>query len=246
MALLSPAGIGVKTNGRSAWLDAPAANSYRRMLADGCPTGGITDAGRTRTEQQHMYDLYLAGKLKATAAVPGTSKHETGRALDLSGAALAWVRAHGREYGWLADQVRNERWHVEYHPAWDKHADKPAPAPKPAPTLKPAPPVIPTEALSMDEILTRAFRHHTGFAPTPAQLDEWTVKVMKHGLAWAEEQIAGSAAAQVARIFDEELGRKPESSDTVSAYLRQFGTDFAAMRAGIRSTPEAQAHRARA
>lgn len=105
------------------------------MLAAGCPTGGITDAGRTYAEQKAIYDQWKREvvlpvsqrRYKATAAKPGTSKHETGRALDLAGAALAWVRAHGREYGWLADRVKGEPWHVEYHAAYDKHAGK-APA----------------------------------------------------------------------------------------------------------------------
>lgn len=83
-----------------------------------------------------MWRKYKAGKLKATAAYPGTSKHETGRALDLSGAALEWVRAHGAAYGWLSDRVKGERWHVEYHPAYDQHATPttpPATAPAPTP-----------------------------------------------------------------------------------------------------------------
>lgn len=117
----------MKTNGRSAWLDAPAADSYRRMIAAGCPEGGITDAGRTYYEQAELYRLYLAGKLKATAAKPGTSKHETGRALDLDGAARAWVRTHGAAYGWMKDRVKNEPWHVEYEAAHDKQTASPAP-----------------------------------------------------------------------------------------------------------------------
>jgi hypothetical protein len=120
--------IGATVKGEWAWLDAPAAASYDRMLADGCPTGGITDAGRTNAEQWEMWRLYLAGKLKATAAYPGTSKHETGRALDLTGAALAWVRAHGVDYGWIRDAVRNEPWHCEYMSAWDTKGKTPTPA----------------------------------------------------------------------------------------------------------------------
>lgn len=111
---LSMVAIGAKSNGKSAWLDAPAAESYKRMLAAGCPAGGITDAGRTNAEQWEMWQLYLAGKLKATAAYPGTSKHETGRALDLDDGALAWVRAWGKPFGWIPDRVANEPWHLEY------------------------------------------------------------------------------------------------------------------------------------
>lgn len=108
--------IGVKLSGRTAWLTPLAAASYRRMVEDGCPRGGITDAGRTYAEQKALYEAYLRGETVATAARPGTSKHETGRALDLSSRfpAQAWVRRYGHKYGWMKDRVRREPWHMEY------------------------------------------------------------------------------------------------------------------------------------
>ena len=111
--------IGKKRSGRDAWLYENAALSYFRMLADGMPAGGITDAGRTYAEQQALWNAYLRGELVATAARPGTSKHESGRAMDLSGEARAWVRANGAKYGWMRDRVRNEPWHFEYEWAND-------------------------------------------------------------------------------------------------------------------------------
>jgi hypothetical protein len=114
--------IGTKTSGRVAWLEAGAGASYARMRAAGCPAGGITDAGRTNAEQWALWRAYKAGRLHATAAYPGTSKHETGRALDLSGTALAWVRAHGVTYGWMHDRIKNELWHCEYEAGHDNHA----------------------------------------------------------------------------------------------------------------------------
>lgn len=107
------------------WLDAPAAASYQRMRQAGMPAGGITDAGRTNAEQWDLWRAYLAGKLKATAAYPGTSKHETGRALDLTGAALAWARAYGRDFGWIPDLVPHEPWHLEYRANRDKYLTTP-------------------------------------------------------------------------------------------------------------------------
>lgn len=106
------------------WLRDDAAASYQRMRAAGLPAGGITDAGRTRAEQEALYARYLRGELVAYAARPGTSKHETGCALDLDGAARAWVRQHGTRFGWLRDQVRNEPWHMEYVPALDLEASR--------------------------------------------------------------------------------------------------------------------------
>ena len=111
--------IGTKVKGSPAWLAPAPAAAYARMLAAGCPAGCITDAGRTYAEQKVLYKAYLAGELTATAAYPGTSKHETGRALDLAEPARAWVRAHGAAYGWQRDRVRNEPWHMEHEATTD-------------------------------------------------------------------------------------------------------------------------------
>ena len=103
-----------RRTGHPAWLRADAAGSYERMKRAGMPAGCVSDAGRTYAEQAEMYRRYLAGELPATAARPGTSKHETGIALDLAEPARAWVRKFGKYYGWQKDNVRNEPWHMEY------------------------------------------------------------------------------------------------------------------------------------
>lgn len=152
--------IGTKVSGRSAWLDRPAALSYARMLEDGCPPGGITDAGRTYSEQAALYAMYQRGELVATAAYPGTSKHETGRALDLREPARAWVRANGHRYGWMKDRVRNEPWHFEYEFARDSQAGR---APKPEPIEEdpmPTPEEI-AEAVHEYPIKLSGVRFHT-------------------------------------------------------------------------------------
>lgn len=119
------------------WLAPAAAASYQRMRAAGMPAGGITDAGRTYAEQAAMYARYLRGELLATAARPGTSKHETGNALDLSGPAQAWVREHGAAFGWQRDRVAREPWHMEYVLVLDQRLLTPPPTPAP---ITPRPP----------------------------------------------------------------------------------------------------------
>lgn len=57
----------------------------------------INEGGRTYARQQQLYNLYLAGKGNL-AARPGTSMHESGRALDLGG---AFQNAGSREHQWL-------------------------------------------------------------------------------------------------------------------------------------------------
>lgn len=120
------------------WLRSDAAASYARMLAAGMPRGGISNlgAGRTRDQQQNLYDAYKAGR-GPLAAKPGTSRHETGRALDISRgtAAQTWATRGGTPlkvslteiiraelFGWVRD-VPSEAWHFVYFPQLD-HSTK--------------------------------------------------------------------------------------------------------------------------
>lgn len=126
-------------NARGQWLNADAAASYLRMLAAGCPSGGISakGAGRTYAEQKALYDLYEAGRGNL-AARPGTSLHEKGNALDVSRGTPAqlWMANGGdpynakagekiraNAYGWERTVNRqgpmNEPWHFAYTRAKD-------------------------------------------------------------------------------------------------------------------------------
>lgn len=135
------------------WLAPAAAASYARMRAAGMPAGGITDAGRTYEQQAALYARYLRGELVATAARPGTSKHETGNALDLAGDARTWVRAHGRAFGWLRDQVAREPWHMEYVLVLDTRLTAGAGAP-------PAP-IAPTPRPPLEDLMSGPVRIRT-------------------------------------------------------------------------------------
>lgn len=104
------------------WLEPAAAASYVRARAAGMPAG-ITDAGRTREEQAALYARYLRGELTATAAKPGESRHEAGRALDLPERPAAWLAAHP-DHGWRRTIAR-EPWHFEYLEQLDRHRDEP-------------------------------------------------------------------------------------------------------------------------
>lgn len=119
-------------NGR--WLEAAAAASYKRMLKAGMPAGGIASAGRTYAQQLYLWKLYLSGRGNL-AARPGTSRHESGRAMDITRrtAAQLWAvkggsamsrssgeKIRANEYGWYRT-VPGEAWHFAYNPAKDKH-----------------------------------------------------------------------------------------------------------------------------
>jgi hypothetical protein len=126
----------------SHWLEAQAAASWFRMVRDGCPAYGVTDAGRTQQEQINVFLRYFTLDYAASAkfdprswngktywrrpgmpsaATPGSyqARHTFGRALDLNTETKAWVRARGAKYGWIKDLVKNEDWHMEYQPQLD-------------------------------------------------------------------------------------------------------------------------------
>ncbi len=95
-----------------------AAASYLAARAAGMPAG-IRDAYRT-IERQRAY--YLAPPNAAgLAAVPGTSPHGWGTALDLDGPQAAWLDSHPT-YGWV-QTIRLEPWHCEYQPEHDTHQE---------------------------------------------------------------------------------------------------------------------------
>lgn len=56
------------------WLQALRANGIRYR---------VTSTKRTRAAQTVLWNRFLAGKSKFPAARPGTSKHETGQAIDV-------------------------------------------------------------------------------------------------------------------------------------------------------------------
>ena len=75
----------------------------------------ITNGGgyRSYEDQVKMYSLYKAGKLQATAAVPGTSWHGSRLAGDTSTYPLrGMTNADLKKYG-LCKPLANEPWHIQ-------------------------------------------------------------------------------------------------------------------------------------
>src|SRR5699024_5106891 len=99
---------------------APAAQSFKQLLAEASAAGidiGINDSYRTLERQQELVPrlgLYNEGGL---AAVPGTSRHGWGLAVDLrlDGEALTWMRANAERFGFVEDTPR-EPWHWAFYP----------------------------------------------------------------------------------------------------------------------------------
>jgi len=106
----------VGTTGHRLW--APAGQALEGLLAAAAREGveiGITDSYRSYDAQVDVAQrkgLYTQGGL---AAVPGTSAHGWGMAvdLDLDERAQAWMRTNGERFGFVEDTPR-EPWHWVY------------------------------------------------------------------------------------------------------------------------------------
>jgi len=79
------------------------------------PTVRVTSAKRSSTAQAALYRRYLAGVSRYPVAPPGRSKHEQGRAIDITGPdwllrllGEAWERAGGRWGGRFNDPIHFE------------------------------------------------------------------------------------------------------------------------------------------
>lgn len=107
------------------FLRAPAASSFQQLAsAFRSATDGnlsINEGWRSYDEQVRLYDLYRSGRGN-TAAVPGTSNHGAGNAVDLDGhggsgsAKFNWLLQNAGKFGWSWETGRaaGEDWHWEY------------------------------------------------------------------------------------------------------------------------------------
>ena len=101
------------------------------------PTGSKSSY-RTLAQQQELYRLYLAGG--TLAAVPGTSNHGWGHAVDLATPEMrALVDRIGARFGWSKQwsDAQSEWWHIVYQ-AGHWTGDDPGPEAQPfqPPTLE--------------------------------------------------------------------------------------------------------------
>lgn len=120
MSALCPIGVG------SHRLRCDAAQTFRAMNGAFAAAFGrplcVTDSYRTFPAQINLY-----ARKPALAAVPGTSNHGWGLALDLCGgiqsfstAQFAWMAAHASSFGWVhppwaaPGRGREEPWHWEF------------------------------------------------------------------------------------------------------------------------------------
>ncbi len=95
--------------------DAAAAWNAAGGPADaGCLPTGSQSSYRTYESQVYFWELYQSGRGNL-AAVPGTSNHGWGRAVDLAATWMRqWIDEHGARYGWAKTEAFSEWWHVTF------------------------------------------------------------------------------------------------------------------------------------
>jgi LysM repeat protein len=104
-----------------AYLASNAAYNWNAMRQASLNTYGIDlypagpfSAYRSYAQQLYLYNQYLAGA-GALAALPGTSAHEYGTAVDLADPSMRTVIDQiGATYGWAKTEAPGEWWHVDY------------------------------------------------------------------------------------------------------------------------------------
>jgi hypothetical protein len=111
--LLTPIGIGQHR------LWAPAAQQFTAMRTAAAQQGvaiSVTDSYRSYDSQVELATRKGLSQNGGLAAVPGTSEHGWGLAVDMdvNGAGMAWLKANGATYGWVQPSTR-EPWHWEFH-----------------------------------------------------------------------------------------------------------------------------------
>ena len=83
----------------------------------------INSGFRTMDEQEHLYHCYKTGSCNNgnLAARPGHSRHQSGRAVDIStgNGAVEWLDAHAASFGFHNPIRGREPWHWEYEPEQD-------------------------------------------------------------------------------------------------------------------------------
>jgi LysM repeat protein len=104
-----------------AYVASNAAYNWNAMRQASLDTYGIDlypagpfSAYRSYAQQLYLYNLYLSGQGNL-AAVPGTSSHEYGSAVDLADPSMRTVIDEiGATYGWAKTEASDEWWHVNY------------------------------------------------------------------------------------------------------------------------------------
>lgn len=215
--------VGVDAYGRPARFRSDAAASWNRAVAAGMPTANALTVSDTYRDYARQVEYRKNPPNGAgLAAVPGTSQHGWGLAVDTRGQLLRWMTAHGAPYGFIRT-IPSENWHFEYVAARDTHSkDTTTSTPTPEPVLVSVTPSYPSIAVqketeNMTGYITALYQRYLNRNPSAADQLYW-VKVAEdnrldlRGLEAAFLRSAAGADAVLA-AYQEYLGRKPSTAD---------------------------------
>lgn len=107
--------------GNGHWLESQAAEAFKAMRAAALAQGValvVNSSFREMAQQQAWYAEWLRGVRADLVAVPGTSLHQSGRAVDLdtdrgTSAAFTWLTLNAARFGFRRT-VSSEPWHWEF------------------------------------------------------------------------------------------------------------------------------------
>jgi LysM repeat protein len=100
------------SNAAAGW-EAMRQESLRLYGTDLYPDGTLSGY-RSYAQQLYLYNLYLSGQGNL-AAVPGTSSHEYGIAIDVAEPYMRTIVDQiGANYGWAKTEAPDEWWHLNY------------------------------------------------------------------------------------------------------------------------------------
>lgn len=250
-------------------LRADAAAAWNRARADVQRRTGITlrvrGWNRTLAEQERFFleryeprrtggtdvrwyqDVRYVRVRGAAAAIPGTSNHGYGIAVDVEDYGNVGEFDHPRRvatfpilaaHGWTDTEGRGpirEPWHLVYDPARDQHRNTPTPAPAPAP-------VPDVQEDDMRGLIEALYRRYLGREGSVQEIDKWTVDIAIAKKTPADVVATFLAArAEVGTVttaYREFLGREPRPSE-ITTWVNQKPT-VRAVRDGVATSPEAK------
>lgn len=119
---MSPIATGVKCTPLEGQLENHAAAAFNSMaLAAGeqLPINGCDSAYRPYARQLYYRSYWCGLGNCGNAAVPGTSNHGLGLAIDVTQATRGYIDLHGKRFGFCKcwSDAPAEWWHVKYNPA---------------------------------------------------------------------------------------------------------------------------------
>lgn len=114
---MAPIASGVHCTPLEGQLETRAAAAFNTMAlgaGEQLPTNGCDSAYRPLSRQVYYRSYWCGLGSCGNAAVPGTSNHGLGRAVDIPEWVQGYFKLHGVRYHWVKNEAFSEPWHYTY------------------------------------------------------------------------------------------------------------------------------------